>query len=422
MSDAGQTPSARAAELAQRTGPWLLFAYGFAVAFWLWAKWLFSPQMFFLPALPPVEVLILLVEGALGPWLVLLFTLSGLGLIAFDGVRARRAGRIDWWARSLLRGTAATVLIHIAIWIAGTILFFAVFALLPGSELRGKSANDPVVHGLLLFAAFLSLLMSGPITALAAAARALSHQKEDGYPPVRIAALNHALAVLIVPLTILWLVSGYPSAALESLRQDSAAREMGRSATLLAAAREGDAGLVRSLLRRGTGPDTRDASGATALIAAAANGHLEVVQLLLQAGANVKASDSSGRTALMSAAANRSTDVVQLLLKSGAAVNQQDSAGKTALMLAASSGHEPTLLGLLGAGAEVNARSANGETALIAAARAGNAGIARVLLAAGADPSAEDVQGNSALAWATKMNHQEVAKTLVKYSPKTAKP
>ena len=422
MSDVGQTRSARAAELARLIGPWVLFAYGFAVAFWLWAKWLFSPQMFFLPALPPVEVLILLVEGALGPWLMLLFTLSSLGLIAFDGLRARRAGRIDWWTRSVLRGTAATVLIHIAIWIAGTILFFAVFALLPGSELRGKPAGDPVVHGLLLFAAFLSLLMSGPITALAIAARALSRQKEDSYPPARVAALNHALAMLIVPLTILWLVSGYPSAALESLRQDSAARERDRSARLLATAREGDVGLVRSLLRRGAAPDTRAVSGATALIAAAANGHLEVVQVLLQGGANVNATDSSGRTALMSAAANRSTGVVQLLMKSGAAVNQKDSAGKTALMLAASTGHERTLLGLLGAGAEVNARSANGETALIAAARAGNAGIVRLLLAAGADPSAQDIEGNSALGWATKLNHQEVAETLVKYSSKTAKP
>ena len=422
MWDAGQIRSARAAELVRRTGPWVLFAYGFALAFWLWAKWLFSPQMFFLPALPPVEVLILLVEGVLGPWLVLLFTLSSLGLIAFDGLQARRAGRIDWWTRSVLRGAAATVLIHIAIWIAGTILFFAVFALLPGSGLRGKSAGDPVIHGLLLFAAFLSLLMSGPITALAVAARALSRQKEDRYPPATLATLNHALAVLIVPLTILWLASGYPSATLDSLRKDSAVREKDRSASLLAAAREGDLQHVRSLLRRGVAPDAPDTSGATALIASTANGHLEVAQLLLQRGANVNATDSSGRAALISAAANRSTEVVQLLLKFRASVNQKNSAGKTALMLAASSGHEPTLLGLLEARAEVNARSTSGETALIAAARAGNAGIVRLLLAAGADPSAQDVEGNSALAWATKLNHEEVAETLVKYSSKTVRP
>jgi len=36
----------------------LRFLVGFAVCFWLWAKWLFSPQLFFLPPLPPVEVLI----------------------------------------------------------------------------------------------------------------------------------------------------------------------------------------------------------------------------------------------------------------------------------------------------------------------------------------------------------------------------
>lgn len=422
MSDADQIAPVRALERARRFGPWLLLAYSFAVVFWLWTKWLFSPQMFFLPALPPVEVLILLVEGALGPWLMLLFTLSSFGLVALDGLRARRAGRLDWWSRSLLRGAAATVLIHLAIWTAGTILFFAAFALLPGSELRGKTVGDPVVHGLLLFAAFLSLLMSGPITALAVAARALSRQREDGYPPARIAVLNHALAILIVPLALLWLASGYPSASFESLRRDSATRERDRSATLLTAARQGDQELVRSLLRRGAAADTRDASGATPLIAAAANGHLEVVQVLLQSAAGVNATDSSGRTALMSAAANRSTDVVQLLLKSGAAVNQKDSAGKTGLILAASSGHEPMLLALLAAGAEVNARSASGETALIAAARAGNAGTVRLLLAAGADPKARDNEGNSALAWAMKLNREVVAQTLVKYSAKRMKP
>lgn len=390
----------------------LLFLYSFAVAFWLWAKWLFSPQVFFLPPLPPVEVLVSLVEKTLGPWLVALVTLSSLGIMAIDGLKARRAARLKWWTKSLARGSTETVLVHIVVSIAGTILFFVLLALMPGAEIRGRGACDPVVHGLLLFSAFLSLIMSGPITGLVIATRSWARQRHDGFPFSKVETLNHTMTVLIVPLVVLWIVSGYPRATLDTLKHDTTMGQDDHGPGLVAAAREGDLTAVRTLLGRRVHPDAKDSLGVTPLIAAASNGHLEVVEELLRAGASPNSADSSGRTALMSAAANRYPDVVRALLKSGAPVSQKDVEGKTALILAASSGHEATVLTLLGAGADVNARSGTGETALIVAARAGNTGIVRLLLGAGGDLRLRDDAGNSALNWATRLDHPETARAL----------
>jgi ankyrin repeat protein len=392
--------------------PLLLFAYGFTVAFWLWAKWLFAPQMFFLPPLPPVEVLVSLVENVLGLWLVTLITLSSLALIGLDALSARRAGRLDWWVKSLLRGAAETVAIHIAVWIAGTILFFVILALMPAADVRGRSTNDPVVRGLLLFTAFLSLIMSGPITGLIMAARSFARQRVSGFPPTSIAALNHTVAILVVPLLLLWILSGYPRVTIRALRQSTAAQNQDASAALVAAAREGDAQAARSQLRRGAPPNARERSGATALAVAAANGHLETVRILIQAGADVNAGDETGRTALMSAATNRHRDIVEALLKARSNPNARDGEGKTALILASSGGDDEIVEMLLGAGAEVDATSKSGETALLAAARNGHTEIVRVLIGAGADFRYRDKNGETALKLALKLNRTETAQAL----------
>ena len=389
-----------------------LFLYGFVVAFWLWAKWLFAPQMFFLPPLPPVEVLVSLVESTFGPWLVALLTLSSLVLIGIDALKSRRAGRLQRWSRSLLRGSVETVLIHGAVWIAGTILFFAIMALMPGAEVRGKSAEDPVVRGLLLFTAFLSLIMSGPITGLVVAARTLGRQRRDGFPSSFLETLNHTVAILFVPLLILWIWSGYPRATLHALRQDSSNGSLCLAADLVTAAREGDAASVQSFLQRGGPVNAKDHAGTTALISAAANGYLEIVQLLVQAGADVNAQDAGARNALMSAAMNRQPGIVAILLKAGANPNAKDLEGKTALMLAASAGDREIAGLLLQSRAEANAASASGETALMAASRRGSAEVVRTLITSGADIHARNHEGESALKLALKYNHTETAKVL----------
>jgi ankyrin repeat protein len=389
-----------------------LFLLGFALSFWLWAKWLFSPQLFFLPPLPPVEVLISLVEGVLGPWIVALLNLLAALLVAFDGVRSRRAGRSAWWAKSLARGAAETVAIHVVVWIAGSIVFFALLAFAPGSDLGGRGTDDPVVRGLILFCAFLSLIVSGPVTGIVVGARALGRQRREGFPAGKLEALNHTVATLLVPLLVLWVISGYPRATLLALQQSSGNKEKERAAALVAAAREGEVARVRDLLARGVSASAVDGSGSSALMAAAANGHLECVHALLRDGAGFNARDPSGRTALMSACANRQVEILRTLLAAKAEVNAQDAEGKTGLMLAASAGSADVVQALLESGADVRAASSTGETALIAAIRGGYAEIVRSLIRAGADVNAHDQNGESALKMALKFNRVEVVRTL----------
>ena len=389
--------------------PLALYIYGSAVLFWLWANWLFSPQMFFLPPLPPVEVLISLVERTLGPWLVTLVTLSSLLLIALDAWRSRSGPRPGWWWRSLLFGAAATVAIHVMVWVAGTLLFFSIMALLPGSEVHTLSTSDPVVRGLVLFTTFLSLLMSGPITALIIAARELARRRRDAFPACFFATLNHAVAILLVPLSVLWVLSGHPRETLQAL---SGPTSEVRSEDLLVAAREGDLAQVRSLLGQGAAVDGHDRSGATPLIVASANGHLEIVQALTAAKADTNLRDASGRTALMAAAANRQARIADALIAAQADVQAQDAEGKTALTLAVLAREPEIVRALVRAGANLNTATASGETALMIASRGGDAEVVRALLEAGADANARDKEGHTAIEIARRFGHKDVAAIL----------
>lgn len=389
----------------------LRFALGFAVCFWLWAKWLFSPQMFFLPPLPPVEVLLSLVEKILGLWLVAFLPILGAVLIGLDGLESGRAPRLAWWRRRLLLGVAEAVLIHVATWVAGSLLFFSLLAFLPGSDVRGRAFADPVVQGLILFCAFLSLIVAGPAAAVFVALRRQALRRREGFPTTRLEALNNTLAVLLVPLLLLWLASGYPRETLRPFRQAAGAKKEARL-ELVTAAREGRAEPVRALLQRGVQVNTQDPSGTTALIAAAANGHAEIVRMLIAAGADVNARNSLGRTALMSAAGNRYAEIVRELVKARAEVNTKDAMGRTALMLAASGGQTDITQTLIQAGADVNAASAAADTALMSAARGGHTEVVRLLARAGARLDTRDKNGSTALKMAAALNHAETVRAL----------
>jgi hypothetical protein len=329
----------------------LRFLLGFAVCFWLWAKWLFSPQMFFLPPLPPVEVLISLVERVLGLWLVALIPLWGAVLIGWDGLESRRTQRLGWWGRRLLWGSAEAVVIHVVVWVVGSFLFYALLALLPGSDVKGRALSDPVVQGLILFCAFLSLIVAGPLTAIIVAARGQGLRRRDGFPPTHLQALNNTWTILLVPLLVLWVASGYPR---EILRPFTSARETaGKEApnALVLAARQGETRSVQALLRHGAQPNTKDASGTTALIAAGSNGYGEIVGILLSVGADVNAKSLSGDTALMSAARGGHAEIVRRLVKAGARVEAKDKNGNSALNMARALNHPETVRALREAGA-----------------------------------------------------------------------
>ena len=390
----------------------LRFSLGFTVCFWLWAKWLFSPQMFFLPPLPPVEVLISLVERVLGLWLVVLIPFLGLVLIGLDGLECRRAQRLGWWGRRLLRGAAEAVVIHVAVWVVASFLFYALLALLPGSDVKGRALSDPVVQGLILFCAFLSLIVAGPLTAILVAARGQGLRSRGVFPPTRLAALNNTWAILLVPLLVLWIASGYPRETLRPFAAGKGSAGKEASIALVLAARQGETGSVQALLRHGAQPNTKDDAGTTALIAAASNGYGGIVRILVSAGADVNARNNFGRTALMSAAADRYPDIVRALIQAGADVNAQDAEGKTALRLAAAAGDEEITQALIQSGADVNAKSLSGDTALMSAARGGHTEIVRLLVKAGAKVEAKDKHGNSALKMARALNHPETVKIL----------
>ncbi|GLG97936.1 Eye-specific diacylglycerol kinase [Gryllus bimaculatus] len=118
--------------------------------------------------------------------------------------------------------------------------------------------------------------------------------------------------------------------------------------TLLEAAQNGDAVLVKTLLALGIEPDeVRTRHGESALWLAAQRGRVDVALVLLEAGADpcmqdvtgdtplIRAAvDEEGRTALHYAAIANKPECVTLLLVSGADRFAKDNAGQTPIDLA----------------------------------------------------------------------------------------
>jgi len=171
---------------------------------------------------------------------------------------------------------------------------------------------------------------------------------------------------------------------------------------------------VKTFLKAGIDPNTKDNDGWTALMKAAENGHKEVVELLLKNGADVNAKDNDGWTALMKAAKNGHKEIVELLLKNGADVNAKDNDGGTALMGAAWWGHKEIVELLLKNGADVNAKDNDGFTMLMAAASGGLLEFAKELISNGADVNAKDNDGWTALMVAAGKGHKEIVELLLK--------
>jgi hypothetical protein len=131
----------------------------------------------------------------------------------------------------------------------------------------------------------------------------------------------HAFALVIA---IALLIVAPANSAQNDLIEASAAGDLARVSTLLAAKADVNAKL----------PD-----GFTALISASQNGHLEVVQALLAANADINAKGTYGATALYMASQNGHLEVVQALLAAKADVNAKAQNGGTALTVALRNGH-----------------------------------------------------------------------------------
>ena len=151
-----------------------------------------------------------------------------------------------------------------------------------------------------------------------------------------------------------------------------------------------------------------------AVIAAAKAGDHGALRTLIADGANVDAPQGDGATALHWAAHLDDADAARLLLDAGAPVNGANDLGATPLWLASTSGTAALVQALLDAGADPNMTLQMGETPLMAAARSGNLPAIELLLEHGAEVNAtERERGQTALMWAAAQGHADATRLLV---------
>ena len=107
-------------------------------------------------------------------------------------------------------------------------------------------------------------------------------------------------------------------------------------ASLLKAASEGDADMVKRMLAQGADIEARDyKAGNTPLIWASFNGQLKAIKVLVERGAKLDAVSVDGhKTALLLAAYGGHADTVTYLLQRGARINQANARGDTGIAIA----------------------------------------------------------------------------------------
>jgi ankyrin repeat protein len=199
--------------------------------------------------------------------------------------------------------------------------------------------------------------------------------------------------------------------------------QQGRTPLMVAASRDGNAGLVRLVLAKGGDVRAKGAQGGTALLLASQMGDIEIMRLLIEKGADANAAPASlGLTPLADAISSNHDEAVRLLLASGANVNATITADArvrngrlalkdlTTLMLAAPYGSPAMIEILLKAGADVNAKEARGVNALMlaVASETQDMKVVERLLKAGADVNARSAAGETALDWANRFGSRPV--------------
>ena len=208
---------------------------------------------------------------------------------------------------------------------------------------------------------------------------------------------------------------------------------------LIEAARQGDAGRVREILRASPASAAeRNAAGESALMAALYRGHKDLANEIADAGIaggsplDVFAAAALGRddqlvraladpaavhdfsydgwTSLHLAAFFGQLEAAARLLESGAslAAVSRNPLTNTPLHAAVAGGHVDVSLFLIRRGADVNAVDAGKHTPLHIAAEGGYLPVVEALLAQGADPHAVDAEDKTPLSRAAARNHTAV--------------
>lgn len=164
---------------------------------------------------------------------------------------------------------------------------------------------------------------------------------------------------------------------------------------LHAAAEEGDAEILRRLLRAGVKDEITPDWEESALQIAARKGYLEAARVLLDGGSPIDACREYGRTPLVAAAEAGQVEMVRLLLERGADPNAP--AWTTPLMAAARRGRDRVVELLLAHGVAVTAQDSRGLTPLHFAEEGDSPAVVQLLLQAGAEVDARDCRGRTPL-------------------------
>lgn len=175
-----------------------------------------------------------------------------------------------------------------------------------------------------------------------------------------------------------------------------------------------DLDLVTALIAAKADANVASAFGVTPLTLACRNGNAAIVSRLLQAKANPNTAGRAGETPLMTAAKTGRPDIVRQLLAAGADVKATEPvAGQNALMWAIAEGHAEVARVLLKAGASASGASKRGFTPLLFAARNGDEAITKILLEHGVTVNDAAQDGTTALVIATVRSQVEYAKFLL---------
>jgi ankyrin repeat protein len=159
----------------------------------------------------------------------------------------------------------------------------------------------------------------------------------------------------------------------------------------------------------------------TPLIAAAKNGHADVVQSLISAGADLNKPNKALETPIFKAIKHGNLAIVNMLIKNGADINKADIMGFTPLHEAVLSEKSPMnnyikiIQLLLDNGANINAKTNYGTTPLHVVAVSGNKEIVFLLLKNGADINITNNINKRASEMARDFNFPDIAEMIEKW-------
>ena len=180
--------------------------------------------------------------------------------------------------------------------------------------------------------------------------------------------------------------------------------------TMVAAAKSGDADVVKEGLAEGFDPNYKDKQGNSLLVHAAANSNADVVTVLLKGGADPMGRNKVGDDALNYGAIKGNLSIVKQMVAAGVPVNRKQ--GWQPLTYAVYGKDMGVLNYLLKEGADPNGNNPSTASALMYAAQLGQEDMVDRLLDAGADPTWTK-GGESSVDWALKAGNTDIAEKVM---------